>query len=190
MKRTCRTKNKIRTFELNNRQKELEQLRKKESEELQQLAQIQTHLSHYLDLKADLERRIAANKMQAAEIAQELNSKEQRIVELKDRQQQLVHSLHSSDEVYNRVSIELSEITGIYNQAKLELLKWQNRFENINKDLDYKNKQIEELQTQTINDELKQTELIESLGELETSLTQYESELLEVLEFRKIWIPI
>lgn len=184
-KELAELKNKIRTYELENRQKELEQLRKKESEELQQLAQIQTHLSHYLDLKSELERRITSNKEQASEIAKELQAKEIRIVELKERQQQLLQSMHSSDEVYNRVSVELSEITGIYNQAKLELLKWQNRFENINKDLDYKNKQIEELLTQTINDELKQSELIESLGELEISQAEYEKELVEVLEFRK-----
>jgi len=138
-----------------------------------------------MELKSELERRITSNKEQASEIAKELQAKEMRIVELKERQQQLLQSMHSSDEVYNRVSVELSEITGIYNQAKLELLKWQNRFENINKDLDYKNKQIEELQTQTINDELKQSELIESLGELEISQAEYEKELVEVLEFRK-----
>ena len=184
-KELAELKNKIRSFELNNRQKELEQLRKKESEELQQLAQIQTHLSHYLDLKTDLEGRIAVNHEQVADIQRQLISKQETIVVLKDKQQQLIHSMHSSDEVYNRVSVELSEITGVYNQAKLELLKWQNRFENITKDLDYKSRQIEELQTQSINDEAKQTELIASIQELEHALTQYETELLEVLEFRK-----
>ncbi|MBK9721641.1 MAG: chromosome segregation protein SMC [Saprospiraceae bacterium] len=184
-KQLSEIKNQIRLFELNDRQKDLDGYRRKESEILQQMAQLQAKLQHYLDLKSDLGIRIAENQEKAYQLTNRLQSNHISITDLKATQLQLMQSLHSSDEDYNRVSIELSDVTNIFNQAKLELLKWQNKYENIQKDLVYKENQLNDILKQTNEDQLNKIELTKSIAELSIAIDIHQTELIEKLDFRK-----
>ncbi len=178
-------KNNLRSIELTEKSKEIEVLRKKESELMQQSAQLKAKLQHFLDTRSELEQRIELNKNKSDEINSKMIESSSEILILKSKQSELVSSLTNSDEEYNKLSVELSEASNVYHQAKLELLKWQNKFDNIQKDLDYKKKQLNEVTEQLEADKLKCEDLKKSIASLSLAVDQNQNELIEKLDFRK-----
>jgi chromosome segregation protein len=184
-KQLSEQKNELRSIELQERIREIEELRKKESELLQQSAQLKAKIQHIHDSKSELEIRIQENQQRVSEIELKMQRCSSSISELQVVQQQLVNSLTNSDEEYNRISAELSEASNVYHQAKLELLKWENKLDNVQKDLEYKNNQLLELTAQNQADQQKQDELKSSIVQLGLSVETHQTELMEKLEFRK-----
>lgn len=184
-KQLSEQKNELRSVELNEKVKEIEDLRKKESELLQQSAQLKTRLQHIEDSNVELRQRILENDSKTNEIKDKLAACASSIAALQIVQQELLNSLTNSDEEYNRITAELSEASNVYHQAKLELLKWQNKFDNIQKDIEYKNNQYTELSAQNQQDQQKRDELKNSIEGLSQAIEIHQSELLEKLEFRK-----
>jgi chromosome segregation protein len=178
-------KNVLRSIELTEKTKEIEGLRKSESELLQHRAQIKAKLQHLLDSRSELENRIKINVSRIEEIKSRMVITSGNILELKTKQAELQNSLTNSDEEYNVLSVELSEASNVYHQAKLELLKWQNKLDNIQKELDYKNGQLNEIRAQLDSDYQKCDQLKDSIQLLSQSIEKNQDELLEKLDFRK-----
>jgi chromosome segregation protein len=184
-KQLSEQKNELRSIELREKGKEIEDLRRKETEFLQQSAQINTRLQHASDTRSELLLRIDQNEKRITEIQIRLKDLEESKIGLMKIQDELVFSLNNSDEEYNRIATELSESSNVFHQAKLELLKWQNKYENLERDLDYKTKNQEELTKQLEEDQFKIEELKESVSQLSQSVEIHQAELVERLEFRK-----
>ncbi len=178
-------KDRLKEITLQGNPVELEQLRKKHTQFLQFSAEINAKRQHLQTIEQEMIDRIAKNETRISELKLNLSGHDEQISVLKTRLVELTQHLTNSDEEYNRVSSELSESTAAYNQSKLELLRWQNKHENLDKDLSLRRKQIQEVAIQFDSDKLQVDLLEDSILKLTSELDTSRANLLDRIEFRK-----
>ncbi|MBL0235161.1 MAG: chromosome segregation protein SMC [Saprospiraceae bacterium] len=166
-------KNEQKKFDLINKQQELVAARKQESEYLQRLAQISTKQQHFNELKERIELRIQDNTEKQITLRKNQEEKSIDLSKAKSSYQELINSISQSDQVFDKVSHELSQSAAAFNQSKLEVMKWQNTLDNITKDLEYKTRQIDESSRQLDHD-------LNNLNDQESELVQLDLDLMEL----------
>ncbi|MBK7880887.1 MAG: chromosome segregation protein SMC [Saprospiraceae bacterium] len=171
--------------ELINKEGELNAARKEESSLLQSLAQMSTKVQHFNDLKKQFEERIAGNDIKYNEIQHQRENNQAKVEALKVELNQLLNSITQTDLVFNTISTELTSAATLYNQSRLEVLKWENKLDNIKKDLEYRQRQHDETKQQLeLNSKRLQDYQVE-LEELEKGLAEDKNQLVERFEYRK-----
>ena len=162
-------KNNLKKLELENKQVELNQLRKQETDCIAEQAKFNTTRAHFIEVSSQLKKRIEDQTSQQTALGTLIEQANDQLLKLKQEQSKLIQTISDKDEVFGKVSLELSHATNLFNQTKLEVLKWQNKYDNIAKDIAFKQQQFSELKT-------KQTEDQNKIG-------QYSEEILEIKQF-------
>lgn len=179
------SKDQLKNLELHDNQAELDVLRRQQTELLQRIAQLDTRKQHFNELNTEFLSRIQSNKLKVEEAIRSQENAQLQSAEKRIQLADLINSIASSDEEFNRISIELSEVTNSFNQAKIELLRWQNKFENYEKDLLLKNGQIQEYSDKLNSDRIKKEEVLNSITNLGLAVEKDREELASQLSFRK-----
>ena len=172
-------------IELINKEGELNIARKEESTLLQSLAQMSTKVQHFNDLKKQFEERIAGNDLKYKEIQHDRETNQIKVEALKSELGQLLNSITQTDLVFNNISTELTTAAGLYNQSRLEVLKWENKLDNIKKDLEYRQRQHDETKIQLEHNSKRLEEYQHELEELDKGLAEDKNQLIERFEYRK-----
>lgn len=179
------SKDQLKNLELHDNQAELDVLRRQQTEFLQRIAQLDTRKQHFNELNTEFLSRIQSNKLKVEEAIRSQENAQLQSAEKRIQLADLINSIASSDEEFNRISIELSEVTNSFNQAKIELLRWQNKFENYEKDLLLKKGQIQEYSDKLNSDKSKKEEVLNSISNLGLAVEKDREELASQLSFRK-----
>lgn len=179
------SKDQLKNLELHDNQAELDVLRRQQTELLQRIAQLDTRKQHFNELNTEFLSRIQSNKLKVEEAIRSQENAQLQSAEKRIQLADLINSIASSDEEFNRISIELSEVTNSFNQAKIELLRWQNKFENYEKDLLLKKGQIQEYSDKLNSDKSKKEEVLNSISNLGLAVEKDREELASQLSFRK-----
>ncbi|MBK8955784.1 MAG: chromosome segregation protein SMC [Saprospiraceae bacterium] len=178
-------KDSLKAYELQDQSGQLQILRSRQTELLQQSAQSQTRMQHLLDIENELNARIQSNSEKIVEFTDRMKAGLLDVESAKNQLLQLSGNLSSSDDEFNRISLELSEVSNQFNQAKIELLKWENRYNNVLKDGQAKEEQRLEAERYISSEQQKVLELKKSLEELKEQQQTEMAILAEKLEFRK-----
>ncbi|MDQ3142379.1 MAG: chromosome segregation protein SMC [Bacteroidota bacterium] len=178
-------KNEIKKIDLLTQKEQLTESRKKESELLQQKAQNETKLQHYNELIVQLEQKIAEHEHRNQINNQELIVKSDALNIYRKEYNELIDHVQQSDQVFDKVSTDLSLAQNKYNQFKLEELKWQNKIDNILKDISFKQQQFSEVDHQIKSDKEKEKNLNISIETVSEELKMNNSTLQEQYEFKK-----
>ncbi len=178
-------KNELKKLEMGTREQELNRLVREESILLQSLTQLKTRAENLVSVRSQLEDRIKNNKEQCDLLRQ---SRERHLDEmslLKSELETVNQHISASDQVFGQASTDLSTATALYNQSKLEALKWENRLQNILKDQEYKQRQFEDVQKQMEQHAERIASYRLELDELEKAITSSKASLEERYEYRK-----
>ncbi len=178
-------KDTLKEISLSGNPTELDQIRKRHTQLLQLSAEINAKRQHIQGVERELISRIERNEQGVAAFRIQKSEFDEQIQVLRLKLSELAQHLSNSDEEYNRVSTELSDSTASYNQSKLELLRWQNKLENLDKDLLLRDKQIQEVSIQIEADQNQAGTLDESIQQLTLELETSRANLLDRIEFRK-----
>ncbi|MBK9272408.1 MAG: hypothetical protein IPM48_12515 [Saprospiraceae bacterium] len=159
-------KNEIKRIELSNHETELSQLLKEESSFLQSLAQIDARLKGIQEIRTQLYDRIKSNESQKANYLESKSNQLNLLLDLRKRHEDINHKILSSDQLFGQISAELSISNTNYNQSRLEAIKWENKHDNLIKEQEYKNKLVQDYETQ--------------LQLTKTKLDSYQTEILHL----------
>jgi len=178
-------KNELKKLEMNTREQELNRLVKEESSLLQSLTQLKTRGENLVSVRSQLEERIRINKEQWELLGQSRDRYVEQMNLLKIDLEDVIKHISISDQAFGQASADLSSASALYNQSKLEALKWENRLQNILKDQDYKKRQFEDVQKQLEHHSERIASLKIELDELEKTIVSGKSNLEGLYEYRK-----
>ncbi|HMS30658.1 MAG TPA: chromosome segregation protein SMC [Saprospiraceae bacterium] len=179
-------KNDLKKLELDHRNSDLLDLRKSETELVAAQAQLQTKLQHFIEFKESVSARLLKNKSQAADLKNQIQNQNSDLGLARNKYDLLLQSIADKDDVFGKVSAELSHVLNEFNQSKIEVLKWQNRHETNKRELGFRQQQKEEITGKNNEDEQKITNYRNEVAELKSSLTAARELLRERFEAKKI----
>ncbi len=178
-------RNELKRYEFNTKDPEIGELKEREIVLVQQLAQADSRFTYLSDLQNQLKNRIKGLEEEHKEQVSFLESRRNQLQLLQSEINQLLEQISQSDKVFDAVTNDLSAAANAYNQAKLELLRWQNKLSNFQKDLDYKNQQIQEIETHKRMDQEKLEHLKTVVEQTSVEIEQLQNRQLELIELRK-----
>jgi len=180
-------KNEIKNIELNNKENELNKFRKEESVFLQSMAQIETKQNNISELQLQLSNRISESEKRKIEI--EKNSLNQMAVltEHKNNLESILQKIFSTDQLFGQVSSDLSLSSTVFNQSKLEAIKWENKYENLIKDKQFKDKLSAEYKKQSETNQLKLKDFNEDVIKLKENIQTFTIQLEEQYGSKKLF---
>ncbi|MCC6816558.1 MAG: chromosome segregation protein SMC [Saprospiraceae bacterium] len=157
--------------------KETNELRIKESHARQKFTEISTKYNSFIEVKAQIETRIAYNQDQILKCKSEIETLSFDLVKYKLALEDIISVIGNSDSNVNYTSAELSSKSALANQANLELLKTRNKFDNILKDKEYRISQRNELMVEIDISNLKLSELEDGIASLDLVIKESVSKL-------------
>ena len=178
-------KDQLKNLELQDQSANLDVLRTRQTELIQQLTHCKARKQHLTDIENELSSRIQVNETKKLEFSERLRLGQHEVDQTREQLDKLFGELSSSDEEFNRVAQELSEVSNAFNQAKIEVLKWENRYNNIRKDAQSKMEQRQEAENYLQAERTKVEDLNTSQEQLKLDRTKSQDQLVEKLEFRK-----
>ncbi|MBK7232789.1 MAG: chromosome segregation protein SMC [Saprospiraceae bacterium] len=180
-------KNEIKNIELNNQENELNKFRKEESVFLQSLAQIETKQNNISELQLQLSNRISESENQKIEIEKRSFNQMTVLSELKNKLEIILQKIFSTDQLFGQVSSELSLSSTVFNQSKLETIKWENKYENLIKDKQFKDNLSSEYKKQSGINQLKLKDFNADVIKLKENILTFTTQLEEQYAFKKLF---
>lgn len=177
-------KDQLKSLELNDQSAQLEVLRTRQTELIQQLTHCKARKQHLIDIETELKSRIEANEHKKLELEEKLVTGLEEIGIIREQLLQLSGNLTSSDDEFDRVAQELSEVSNAFNLAKIDMLKWENKYNNLLKDVQAKTDQRAESEKYLAAEKVKIEELETSIAQLKLDRSAHQDQLATKLEFR------
>lgn len=133
-------------------------------------AQLQTKLQHFIEFKESVSSRLLKNKSQAADLKNQIQNQNSDLGLARNKYDLLLQSIADKDDVFGKVSAELSHVLNEFNQSKIEVLKWQNRHETNKRELGFRQQQKEEITGKDNEDEQKIANYRDEVVELKNTI--------------------
>ncbi len=161
----------LRQFEEKSYEKELNEFRNKQSQALQKLTELSTRYNGFIEFKKQILSRIEDNESNIINCSTTIEANSNELISLRSNLDDIILKIGQNDSVVNQVSDSLSNATTVCNQANLELLKTKNKFENLQKDKEYRLQQKTDLQNDIQLNQSKLIELLSGITQLDTDVS-------------------